>query len=162
MFRVPKGGLHLLSKSDYRYFEKAKCAAKISDYRKVHIGCVAVYQGSVIGVGCNANKTHPRQKYYNSYRLVDEDFNYQESLPPKIHAEISCLNSIRNLDIDFSKVKLYIYRIKHDQTCGMARPCPGCMAAIQDVGTKNIYYTTDTGYAYEQVPSFRGRFRYAM
>lgn len=31
--------------TDYRYFDKARQIATISDYNKVHIGCVAVYQG---------------------------------------------------------------------------------------------------------------------
>lgn len=32
----------------------------------------------------------------------------------------------------------------------MARPCPACMSAIKELGIKNIYYTTDNGYAYEK------------
>ena len=51
----------MLSKSDYKYYEKAKTAADLSDYRKTHIGCIAVYQGNVIGIGCNTIKTHPIQ-----------------------------------------------------------------------------------------------------
>ena len=53
---------------DYRYFDKARQIADISDYNRVHIGCVAVYQGQIIGIGCNCNKTHPTQKLYNRYR----------------------------------------------------------------------------------------------
>ena len=56
----------MLSKSDYKYYEKAKIAADLSDYKKTHIGCIAVYQGNVIGIGCNTIKTHPIQKYYGS------------------------------------------------------------------------------------------------
>ena len=99
-------------------------------------------------MGCNTNKTHPVQKYYNKYRITDVD---QETLLPKIHAEISCINSIRHLDIDFSKVKLYIYRKRNDKPYGMSRPCPSCMAAIKDLGIKHIYYTTNEGFAYECV-----------
>ena len=55
---------------------------------------------------------------------------------PKLHAEINCINSIRNLDINFSKVKLYIYRIRNDQPFGLSRPCPSCMAAIKDLELK--------------------------
>ncbi len=150
----------MLYNSDYKFFKKARKVANISDYKNLHIGCIAVYQGQIVGLGCNSNKTHPRQKYYNSFRLIDDDFNYLESLPPKIHAEMSCLNSIRNLDLDFSKVKLYIYRIRHDQKFGMARPCPACMAAIQDIGIRNIYYTTDTGYSYERLSATRSKFKY--
>ena len=51
--------------------------------------------------------------------------------------------------IDFSKVKLYIYRKRNDKPYGMSRPCPSCMAAIKDLGIKHIYYTTNEGFAYE-------------
>lgn len=54
----------MLRNTDYKFFDKAKQVAGISDYRKTHIGCVAVYQGKVIGVGCNCDKTHPTQKFY--------------------------------------------------------------------------------------------------
>lgn len=131
--------------TDYRYFDKARQIATVSDYNKVHIGCVAVYQGQIIGVGFNCNKTHPTQKFYNRYR------DHSDTLLPKLHAEISCLNQIRNLDINFSKVKLYIYRIRKDQPYGLARPCPSCMAAIKDLGIKEIYYTTNDGYSYEKL-----------
>ena len=140
----------MLRNSDYRYFEKAKQIASISDYYKTHVGCVAVYQGQIIGMGHNFNKTHPTQKYYIRYRYKSD------SMPPKLHAEIHCLNQIKNMDINFSKVKLYIYRIRGDQPFGIARPCPSCMAAIKDLGIKDIYYTTNEGYAYEQIIKERG------
>lgn len=135
----------LMTKSDYKYFKKTNESAKFSDYYKTQVGCVAVYQGQIIGTGCNCNKTHPFQKYYNRYR------EYSEIMLPKLHAEIRCINSIRHLNINFSRVKLYIYRIRKDQPFGMSRPCPSCMAAIKDLGIKEIYYTSDTGYVYEQI-----------
>jgi deoxycytidylate deaminase len=141
----------MITNSDYRFFSKAKQAANISDYKNTHIGCVAVYQGQIIGLGCNCNKTHPTQKYYNKYRIQDE------SLLPKLHAEISCLNGIRHLDVNFSKVKLYIYRIRKDQPFGMARPCPSCMAAIKDLGIREIYYTTNDGFGYERFKNLMGK-----
>ena len=116
-----------MNKNDYKYFNKARQAAMISDYHKTHIGCVAIYQGNIIGIGCNCNKTHPTQKFYNRYR------KQSEMLLPKLHAEINCINSIRHLDINFPKVKLYIYRIRKDQPYGLSRPCPSCMAAIKDL-----------------------------
>ena len=136
----------MLSNTDYKYFQKAHQIATISDYKKTHVGCVAVYQGQVIGLGCNCNKTHPVQKKYNRYR--------KDLMLPKLHAEISCLNQIKHLDINFSKVKLYIYRIRKDQPFGMARPCPSCMAAIRDLGVRNIFYTTNDGYAHEKLEKY--------
>ena len=124
---------------------KAYKAATVSDYAFTYIGCVAIYQRQVISIGCNTNKTHPTQKYYNKYRKPSD------SLLPKLHAEINCLNQIKNLNINFSKVKLYIYRIRKDQPFGLARPCPSCMAAIKDLGIRDVYYTTNDGYAYEKL-----------
>ena len=138
----------MLRSTDYKYFLKARQVATISDYYKTHIGCVAVYQGQVIGLGCNTNKTHPVQKFYNRYREPSD------TMLPKLHAEISCINQIKHLNINFAKVKLYIYRIRKDQPCGMARPCPSCMAAIRDLGIRDIYYTTNEGYSYERLDKY--------
>ncbi len=138
-----------MTKSDYKYFDKARQAAMVSDYYKFHIGCIAVYQGTIIGIGCNCNKTHPTQKFYNRYR------KQSEIMLPKLHAEISCINSIKHLDINFSKVKLYIYRIRKDQPFGLSRPCPSCMAAIKDLGIRDIYYTSNEGYAYEIIENIK-------
>ena len=135
----------MLHNSYLRYFDKARQVAYISDYYKTHIGCVAVYKGNIIGVGCNCNKTHPIQKRSNRYRK-QSDF-----MLPKLHAEINCLNSIRNMDINFSKVKLYIYRIRKDRPFGLSRPCPSCMAAIKDIGIKDIFYTTNDGFVHEKI-----------
>ena len=135
----------MISNTDYRYFKKARQVALISDYQKVHIGCVAVYQGNIISIACNTNKTHPMQKYYNRYR------EESDVMIPKLHAEINCLNQLKHLNINFSKVKLYIYRIRNDRPYGMARPCPSCMAAIRDLVIRDIYYTTNDGYVHERI-----------
>ena len=134
----------MLSKSDYRYFKKAHQAALISDFEKTHVGCIAVYQGNIIAIGCNTHKTHPKQQYYNRFRTI----RYGDSkYLPKIH----CLNVIRNMDINFTKVKLYVYRTRRDQDFGLAKPCASCMAAIKDLGIRQIYYTTDDGYVFEKL-----------
>lgn len=134
-------------KSDYTNFKKARNAATLSTFYKAQIGCIAVYHGEVIGVGFNSEKTHPMQLHYNRYRNKEEHVPFM----PKLHAEISCLNSIKHLDINFSKVKIYVYRKRHDCPFSLARPCPSCMAALKDLGIKNIYYTTNYGYAYEKL-----------
>lgn len=137
----------LLKKIDYKYFEKARTVATISDFHKFHIGCVAVYQGKIIGYACNLQKTHPLQKEYNIFRNHEDNANFI----PRIHAEINCIASIRKLDVDFGKVKLYVYRERTLGGKGLSRPCAACMAAIKDLGIKDIYYTTDDGFVYEKV-----------
>ena len=131
----------MMRKMDYKYFSKAKQVAQVSDYSKVHIGCIAVYQNRIIGIGCN----------YNRYRIDDVDYDNSESLLPKLHAEINCINQLKHLNINFSKVRLYIYRTRKDIVCGMARPCASCMQAIKDLGIREIYYTTNDGYSYEKL-----------
>lgn len=138
----------MISKTDYKYFDKARQAAMVSDYYKTHIGCVAVYQGTIIGIGCNCNKTHPIQKSYNKYR------KQSDMMLPKLHAEISCINSVKHLDINFSKVKLYIYRIRKDQPYGLSRPCPSCMVAIRELGIRDIYYTSNDGHVHERIEKY--------
>lgn len=137
-----------MTNNDNKFFHKAKEFAAISDYRKTHIGCVAVYHNTVIGSGFNCNKTHPNQKFYNKYREFSEEYL------PRLHAEINCINQIKNLNINFSKVKLYIYRIRRDRPFGLARPCPSCMAAIKDLGIQDIYYTTNDGYIHERIEKY--------
>lgn len=68
-----------------------------------------------------------------------------------LHAEINCINQIKHMDINFGKVTLYICRVNKNQDNRMARPCPACMAAIKDLGIRDIYYTTNDGYAYERI-----------
>ena len=117
--------------------------------RKVHIGCVAIYGGKVIGAGCNSYKTHPTQKKFDKYRDLHKGINVSKM--HALHAEISCLTSIKKENIDWSKVELYIYRKMSKQPFGMARPCPACMAMIKNKGIKKIFYTTNEGYCFEQL-----------
>ena len=139
------GPLFPLTKTDYKFFEKAKQAASVLDYRNIHAGCVAVYQGKIIGIGCNMDKTHPTQKYYNRFRSI---IGNSANCTPKLHAEIACLNAIQHSDVRFARVKLYVYRVCSNREHGMARPCAACMAAIRDLGIRDVYYTTDDGFSY--------------
>ena len=62
----------MLTKTDYKMFDKALKVSSLSDFKKPHIGCIAVYQNSVIGIGWNSNKTHPMQEFYNKYRFKEK------------------------------------------------------------------------------------------
>ena len=97
---------------------------------------------------------HPIQKKYNHYR----HFNNCSAGPVKhsLHAEIAALKSIPypiTQQLDWKRVKIYIYRIAIGlpQKKGFARPCAACRQCIADMGIRDMYYTTDTGYAYERI-----------
>lgn len=143
----------IFSKSDIKFFEEARQEALKSDYSPFHLGCVVVYKGYVVSTGHNSCRTHPLQKHYNKYR------NFRYGVKPaqhSIHAEIDALSHISyttNLQLDYSKVKVYIYRVSfgHKSGHGLARPCSGCIQALRDKGIRHIYYSTDDGFAYERL-----------
>ena len=105
-----------------------------------------MYKNKIIGQGYNSDKTHPLQQLYNQLRFEDDGVS-----PHKLHAEMHALIPIRNLDIDWNKVSVYIYRIKKSNKngFGMARPCLSCMGLIKELGIKEINYTTEDGFANE-------------
>ena len=70
--------------------------------------------------------------------------------PPKLHAEQMCLSKVKYLDIDFSKVILYVYREYNDGSPALAKPCLSCKKYINDLQVGKIVYTTDSGYAIEK------------
>lgn len=136
--------------SDDHLFRLAKEESKSADYcgaTGVRIGCIVVYHGTVLAKGHNSDKTHTAQKQYNKWRFKQTGDKY---LPAKAHSEINCLQKIKYLDIDFSKVHLYVYREFADGSPALSRPCSACMAAIKAMGIRHIHYTTNGGYAYER------------
>lgn len=140
-----------LTNKDYKFFEYARRAASKSTYKQFHIGCVIVYKGHIIGEGWNTNKTSPSQKHYNKYRTFNRS---QKPIQHKNHAEIAALRSIPyqvDKETDWSKVKIYVYRICNDgkRLSNNARPCAACMTAIKEKGVRQIFYSTNDGYASE-------------
>lgn len=133
-----------------RFFKEAKKESFLSDYDGQHLGAVAVYGDKIIlAKAHNSNKTNTTQYFYNRYR-IEQKSNIM-SKPPRSHAEVNLLRKIRFLDIDFSRVSVYIYRELKNGELGMARCCPACMAALKSLGVKKICYTTDDGYAEERI-----------
>ena len=127
------------------YFKAAAAMAQLGDFPRVKIGCVVIYGHRIISSGFNSMKTDPVQKRYNRYRFA-------EDTPAAIHAEIMALKPLigRN-DIDFKKIELYVYRSGNRETPLLARPCPSCMQLIKNLGIRNIYFTTNNGYSYENI-----------
>lgn len=132
-------------------FDAAREASLQSDYSgggRPRIGCIICYKGTILAKGWNTDKTHTVQDRYNKWRYKNPDGHY---LPSKLHAEASCINKIKYLDIDMSKVHVFVYRETRDGKLAMSRPCPACMHAIKDLGIKNVHYTTNLGYAEEKI-----------
>ena len=134
---------------DSHLFKVARECSLQSDYcGHARIGCILVYHGTILAKGWNSDKTHTMQSIYNVRRFKNCGNRY---LPDKQHAELCVIAKTRYLDIDWSKVHLYIYRELKDGTLAMARPCKACWSAIEVQGIRHIHYTTDKGYAYERI-----------
>jgi tRNA(Arg) A34 adenosine deaminase TadA len=130
-----------------RHFQHARAAAELSDFR-VKVGAVAVLGKHVLGSGFSSYKSHPLQARMDTAR------EFRDNTVPShaLHAEINCLAPLINdKTIDWSRVELYVYRIRKDRPHGMARPCPACMALLKECSIRHLYYTTDDGYAYERL-----------
>lgn len=126
------------------FFRLARNASLNSNFRQHHLGAVAIYRGNVLAIGYNSKKTSPIQKKYNKARIkFDVEASYATN---SLHAEIACLTKIKYLDIDFSKVYLFIYREHKNGQKALAKPCPACTKYIKDMGIKDVYYTTESGW----------------
>lgn len=130
-----------------KYFKKAKSASTLSDFPKHKLGACLVYKNYIVSVGYNTKKTNPIQHKYNALRGYNQDTKNNGA----VHAEMACMINTRDLDIDFSKANLFIYRSHKDGSNALAKPCPACMQMIKDMGIKNIYYTSEDGYCHEYI-----------
>lgn len=141
----------MITKRNIKFFQRAKDLADNSDFKNIHIGCVIANKNRVIGEGFNTYKTHPMQKKFDAFRTFNT-LNCMSHVHA-LHAEIMALVSVKDDNIDWSRIEVYIYRKRKTKLHGMARPCPACMTALKQKGVRHIYYTTDDGVAYEDISS---------
>lgn len=132
----------------HHYFNMAHNACYYSDNSRIRLGAVLVYKNKVLSVGWNSTKTNPTQKRLNVQRGFDVNASNAFNT---LHAEVDCLLKAKDLDIDWGKASIFVYRIKKNGEVGLSRPCKGCMTLIKSMGIKNIYYSTDDGFGYERV-----------
>ena len=131
-----------LYSKDIHLFNVAKEVSKIATYRGVHIGCIAVQNHRIISSGYNSNKSAPIQKRANLERFKEDGKELYEHF---LHAEINCIKPlIKQNNVNFKKVKLYIYRSTKSDIPALSRPCASCLKIIKENGIRWIYYTGDS------------------
>jgi dCMP deaminase len=111
----------------HKFFELAKKLARTSEYPDHKLGAVIVKGNTILGVGVNKLKTHPKAKNYAK----------------RIHAELA---AILNARTDVTDCDLYVFRYTQSGLQGISKPCDGCMCAILEAGIKRVYYSTADGY----------------
>lgn len=107
-------------------FRLARLASKHSDFDKYKMGAVIVKKKRPISIGFNQLKSHP------TYADCIHVFS--------IHAEVSAI--IKSID-DVYRSDIYIYRENKYGNPVMAKPCIHCRRVLEELGVKNIYYTTE-------------------
>lgn len=132
------------SKRDLGCFKAAKAVSEMSDYPKVHIGCVVTNGHRIISSGFNSRRSHPLQKRLNKERFSADSTHL-------LHAESAALIPLLGKDIDWKKCNIYIYREYKDGQKALARPCPSCQKLIRELGIRHIYYTGNDSYVYENL-----------
>lgn len=129
-----------------KFFVLAKNASKFSDFgasKARHMGCVFVHKNRVISVGWNTEKEHPAQKKYNVERGFD-----CSCCKNSLHAEMYALVKCQDLDIDWGKVSVFVYRELASGIVANSKPCEACQKAMTDRGIKldNVFYTNSGNY----------------
>jgi len=144
---------------DMKFFDAAKAVANQSTFDRFHVGCVVVYQGKIISSACNTRKPDPLQAKYNVHRHFNNI--HKSNCVHSGHAELRALKHIPYTvaqNINWSKVKVFVYRIAPGlpRGVGLSRPCPACMQYIHDLGIRDIFYSTEYGFAHEVLEYWDG------
>ena len=132
-----------------RFFQFARDCALNSDFKgasRARVGCVVVWKNTIIAKSSNLTRTAPAQYRYNMLRFNTDGPLYYAIC---VHAEMAAISKIKYLDIDFSKVDVYVYRETRDGARASARPCPACEQAMRDLGIKHVCYTMANSYIEE-------------
>lgn len=130
-----------------KFFTLAKNASTFSDLDRVKIGSVLVYKNKVISVGWNCRKSHPYQKILNKHRPnfnVDKYNNF-------LHSELNCLLKVKDLDINWSKAYMFVYREDKYGNFANCKPCKSCELALINQGIRKVFYTNKNGYNYIKI-----------
>lgn len=116
-------------------FRAAIAAASQSEDYQYKLGAAIFAKKRLISVGANNAKTHPLSKFYGR--------------PVTVHAEMQAIIRANNLVESLEGLVLVVARIKRNGELGMARPCSGCQEIIKHHKIKEVWYTTENGWAKE-------------
>ena len=118
-----------------KFFKPAIKALKKADHHTFKIGAAVFYKKYLISIGSNSVfKTHPLMRQYDEHKTI--------------HAEVAAIIQAAKYR-DLSNCHLVVYRELKNGNPALARPCEVCQAIMHSFGIKEVYYTTDKGWARE-------------
>ena len=118
--------------------------AVANDYPRAKMSAGLVKSNRLISIGTNRMKSDPLQAKYGKNR---------EAI--YLHAEIHAIkNALKEYSLDeIEGSDLYVVRVKRKDEHsigfihGMAKPCEGCVRAINEFGIRNVAFTNGIGMA---------------
>ena len=133
----------MLSKKMNVHIETLKKTTQLIDSVGNQRLAAALVRGNrVVSFGTNKRKTHPLQKRFarNHHCIY-------------LHAEIDAIkNALKEIAVEeLARCTLIVVRTKKDGSNGLARPCKGCMSAIETFGIRQVIYSTNKQNHYEEL-----------
>ncbi len=117
---------------DSYFLTLAKRASEKSDHHTQKLGCVIAKGSSVLGVGYNVLKTHPKSP--SPYRQIHAEFMAYVNAGGKVEGATA-----------------YIYRQHKNGQAAVAKPCQSCWNFLTEMGIKNVVYSFEGHYKKERM-----------
>lgn len=113
-----------------------KVAMTVEPVANARVAAAIVRRGEIISLGTNKPKSHPLQAKFAKHPEAT-----------LLHAEtMSIVNALSlHKHDDLEKSEIIVVRVKRDGSLALAKPCIGCLAAINYYGIKKVLYTNDAG-----------------
>ena len=123
-----------------KFFSVADAASRTSTHPRAHIAAVITKKNTILAIGVNSEKSHPKQMRHNAKRGFGVDIRHG------LHAEIAAL---LKTDEDLTGASIYVFRRNKVGETAMCRPCAACEDALRKRGVRHIHYTNERGLVYE-------------
>lgn len=114
-------------------------AVDVEEFARAKVAAMVAIKGTIISFGHAHDRTHPlAAKFAKNEKAV--------YLHAEVHAIVNALNHLHK--DEFKRATLYVARAKRtgpqgEYIKGIAKPCPGCQAAIAAFNFKNVVYTDE-------------------
>lgn len=112
-------------------------AHEYDPYMDYRLCAVIVKGGKILSTGYNRRSTNGFVEHYTS---MIRGVGIGDSC--STHAEMDAVLNIRD-KVDLRSCKIFVARLRIDDSIGMARPCRICQAVLFSYGIRKAYYTID-------------------
>lgn len=124
-----------------KFFTVADAASQTSTHPRARIAAVITKKNTILAIGVNSEKSHPKQMRHNTKRGFNVDIHHG------LHAEIAALLKTNE---DLTGASIYVHRRNKAGNTANCRPCAACADALRERGVQHIHYTTELGLMYEE------------